>query len=133
VNNEKLIELTDLDRLLEIATINQPRPTKNNAPPVDERLIRTLKDNQLDELALMVKARSDLGLDRYGDRLRPFNGRDALVDLMQELLDAMFYITQKEMEFKAEAGGDGEDDQCAFSHILPVLMRMCEDLRKAMK
>ena len=38
-----------------------------------------------------MRARHELGIARYGRALQPFNGRDALVDLYQELLDALVY------------------------------------------
>jgi len=39
--------------------------------------------------------RDRIGRSRYGTPLRPFNGRKALVDLYQELLDAVAYIRQE--------------------------------------
>ena len=41
-----------------------------------------------------MQARDQLGRERYGSHLQPFNGRDALVDLYQELLDAAAYCRQ---------------------------------------
>lgn len=38
--------------------------------------------------------RSDAGLAKYGERLRANNGRDATIDLYQELLDAVMYLRQ---------------------------------------
>ncbi len=32
-------------------------------------------------------ARSEMGVKKYGEKLRAFNGRDALVDAYQEALD----------------------------------------------
>lgn len=41
-------------------------------------------------------ARSEAGRAKYNGRtLKTFNGRDALVDLYQELLDASVYIRQR--------------------------------------
>lgn len=39
-----------------------------------------------------------LGIQRYGKPLQTFNGRDALLDLYQELLDAVHYVKQAIME-----------------------------------
>jgi len=44
-----------------------------------------------------MHARKELGMERYGVPLRTFNGRKALKDLYEELLDACVYIRQ-EME-----------------------------------
>lgn len=43
-------------------------------------------------------ARIDLGVERYGKRLETNNGRDALLDLKQELLDAAHYARQWQLE-----------------------------------
>ena len=38
--------------------------------------------------------RDQLGRERYGVPLQPHNGRDALVDSYQEILDAAVYLRQ---------------------------------------
>lgn len=45
-------------------------------------------------------ARAQVGFDRYGTYLGADNGRDALVDAYQELLDAYVYIEQRMQEIK---------------------------------
>jgi hypothetical protein len=42
-----------------------------------------------------LKERSDTGIKKYGEPLKANNGRDALVDVYQEILDAAMYIRQK--------------------------------------
>jgi hypothetical protein len=41
-----------------------------------------------------MKARDKVGEAKYGRRLQPHNGRDALVDVYQELQDALVYCRQ---------------------------------------
>jgi hypothetical protein len=41
-----------------------------------------------------VQERMRVGMERYGTLLRPFNGRDALRDLYEELLDGAMYARQ---------------------------------------
>lgn len=41
-----------------------------------------------------IRKRMELGIRRYGTPLRAFNGRDALRDLYEELLDATCYARQ---------------------------------------
>ena len=41
-----------------------------------------------------VEARAQLGEKKYGERLLPNNGRDALVDAYQEALDLCMYLRQ---------------------------------------
>lgn len=39
-----------------------------------------------------IKQRRQLGIERYGQGHRPFNGRDTLEDLYQEQLDLLVYL-----------------------------------------
>jgi hypothetical protein len=48
-----------------------------------------------------IEKRKQLGLARYGTLLKPFNGRDALVDAYEEALDLCMYLKQRLVE---EAG-----------------------------
>ena len=41
-----------------------------------------------------IEARAKKGLATYGERLKPHNGRDALVDAYQEALDLCMYLRQ---------------------------------------
>jgi len=41
-----------------------------------------------------LNARAEFGKQKYGTYLTAHNGRDALYDLYQELLDAVMYIRQ---------------------------------------
>lgn len=45
-----------------------------------------------------MEARDRLGRERYGTPLQPHNGRDALRDLYEEILDAIAYATQVRLE-----------------------------------
>jgi hypothetical protein len=45
-----------------------------------------------------MKARDQLGMHRYGTRLEPFNGRDALQDAYEEALDLAVYLKQAIVE-----------------------------------
>lgn len=66
--------------------MTQPKPQKNNHPHVVDEVIKDMKE------------RKELGVNRYGMPLQPFNGRDAFVDLYEELLDACIYCKQLMME-----------------------------------
>lgn len=41
-----------------------------------------------------MRGRDHAGSERYGTRLQPFNGRDALIDAYQESLDLCVYLRQ---------------------------------------
>lgn len=47
-----------------------------------------------------IRERDQAGEKKYGVRLQPMNGRDALTDLYQELLDATVYIRSRIEEEK---------------------------------
>jgi hypothetical protein len=61
---------------------DQPKPIPNEKPNIAD-----LVSNDIQE-------RKRIGTERYGTPLQPFNGRNGLVDLYQELLDATQYIRQ---------------------------------------
>jgi len=63
------------------AAKKQPMPTKG----------------KVDILPLVIadlRARDVAGRKKYGTTLQANNGRDALVDLIQELMDAVMYLRQ---------------------------------------
>ena len=60
----------------------EPPPIKNNHPAVWDLVLADMKE------------RDEIGKQKYNTRLQPFNGRDPLVDLYQEILDAAVYIRQ---------------------------------------
>jgi len=75
---------------------DQPMPVVNDLPFVH------------DQVAQDVAARGELGKRRYGTKLQPFNGRNALQDVYEELLDAAVYIKQRIIEEEA-TGAETED------------------------
>lgn len=64
----------------------------NNPQPAPDR------DNTNEPVwSLVIKdmmVRDHMGYKKYGTRLQPFNGRDALVDAYQEALDLCVYLRQ---------------------------------------
>src|SRR5690348_1533331 len=61
---------------------DQPPPVPGDGQSIHDLVMRDVAD------------RKALGLARYGTLLQAHNGRDALTDLYQELLDAACYIRQ---------------------------------------
>ena len=64
------------------------------------------KPDIADLVILDIKERKRVGTERYGTPLQANNGRDALVDLYQELLDAVQYVRQiieEELEDRLES------------------------------
>lgn len=56
-----------------------------------------------------LEARAEQGVVHYGTYLSTFNGRDALIDLYEELLDAYMYAVQHEVESYVSAWGNPSD------------------------
>lgn len=67
----------------------QKDPIANKRKPVWPLVIRDMLD------------RDSFGEEKYDTRLQPFNGRDTLTDIYQELLDACVYIRCEMMEREA--------------------------------
>lgn len=68
----------------------QPLPTPNDHPAIWPLVVADMQE------------RDRVGRERYGTPLQAHNGRDALVDLYQELLDAVVYLRQVIEERKDE-------------------------------
>ena len=67
----------------------EPPPIQNSHPAVWSLVIADMQQRDI------------TGAEKYGTHLQPFNGRDSLVDLYQELLDAVVYVRQKIYEESA--------------------------------
>ena len=70
----------------------------------DSQPIPTTEDRSVcvqDEVVRLINERRELGVKRYGSPLMTHNGRDSLVDLRDELLDALMYVTQTILEREA--------------------------------
>jgi len=61
---------------------DQPPPIHNDQPAIWDLVKKDIAD------------RDQVGVERYGTRLQPFNGRDALIDAYQEALDLVVYLRQ---------------------------------------
>lgn len=46
----------------------------------------------------LLESRTALGIQRYGQALHSYNGRDALQDCLEEVIDAIQYAAQMSME-----------------------------------
>jgi hypothetical protein len=68
----------------------QPTPVHNDGP----RIVDLVVDD--------LKARAEVGHKRYGTYLQPNNGRDALLDAYQEILDLAKYIRQELYERRGQ-------------------------------
>jgi hypothetical protein len=72
----------------------QPAPIRNDQPHV------------IDLVMCDLQARSEVGVQTYGVRLQPFNGRDALMDAYQEALNLCMCLRQALEERNARVRSD---------------------------
>lgn len=63
-------------------TDEQPLPEKNDQPHIHDLVMAD------------IYARKAVGIKRYGTPLQPLNGRDALKDAYEEVLDLACYLRQ---------------------------------------
>jgi hypothetical protein len=68
---------------------DQPKPIPNNKPAVWALVIADMEK------------RNAFGVAKYGTPLQPFNGRDALQDAYEEILDLCVYLRQSIYERNA--------------------------------
>lgn len=95
-----------------LAMSSQQPPTGNGAVVLEAVLQRihnmasvsSIPFAGLAPLVEDLKARANMGLEKYGTFLRINNGRRAIVDLYQELQDALMYSMQARLEGDNEAG-----------------------------
>jgi len=85
------------------AAAPQPTPTGDG---IDVAVVAAerLKAMGLNDIAEDIEARIRLGERKYGTRLKAFNGRDAAMDLYQEVLDGINYAQQCDIENKPLQG-----------------------------
>lgn len=74
--------------------VDQPPPVGNDRPAIQDLVLADIAE------------RKRLGIERYGRALQPHNGRDALVDAYQEVLDLAMYVRQ-EIEERRDAAAEG--------------------------
>lgn len=75
---------------------SRTRPGDQRLPDGDESII---DDQQV--LIEAIEERRKLGIERYGQGHRPFNGRDTLQDLFEEHLDGLVYLTSLRRQAQA--------------------------------
>ena len=81
------------------------------------------KENVNEWLVGFIKERSKMGEIKYGTPLFTNNGRDAMVDLLQELGDAAVYMSQLILEF-AEEGADTFFLENELEKMISLIVRM---------
>jgi hypothetical protein len=104
-------------------TLVQPRPTGRETEETDvgRKAIEFLAYIGHPEIAKDHEKRIDWGEKKYGQRLRTFNGRDALLDAYQEVLDFLSYLMQAIMEGHGECRSIFRMAACLASEVEALL------------
>lgn len=89
----------------------QPLPT-GYGTDVAVEVANYLRTSGYEDIAEDIEARIRLGEKKYGTRLRAHNGRDAMLDLYQEVLDGCNYARQLVIENK--------DDGALFYQLMEL-------------
>ena len=74
--------------------LHEPPPKDSWHPAIQPMVVEELEYDGYEELAKDIHGRAEMGKQKYGTLLKPFNGRNALTDLYQEVLDAIVYMRQ---------------------------------------
>ena len=91
----------------------QPLPvTTKKSVDVAVEVAEDLRKYGLGDIAVNIEERIALGERKYGKRLQSFNGRNVTKDLYDEVLDALNYSKQMEIE--------GLDDGSLFKALVTV-------------
>ncbi len=73
----------------------QPQPVKGTGPLIYLRVRDDMAANGASiELCALIRARAEVGADKYGVRLQAHNGRDAGRDAIEEAADLCQYLRQ---------------------------------------
>ena len=95
--------------------MSQPRPTPSEHPAVWPQVCDDLwqyagamwwvdANPTLDALIADCENRAAFGLTLYDAPVKPNNGRDALLDAYEEVLDCLVYLKQRILELDGAAG-----------------------------
>lgn len=84
---------------------DQQLPEQNRLPVIQEIIMAEeyIRGDDPHVIAAM-RASLALGIRKYGTGLQPFNGRDVVQDLAEELRDALVYARQRRWELQNGRG-----------------------------
>ena len=110
--------------------MSQPEPIPNNSRSIhdlvmeDLEAVRGLTVKMRLLLHEGLEGRKQKGLETYGTVLQAHNGRDALLDLWEEMLDATCYAHQAWTE-----DPDNEDLKLVYNYTLHLCAHIAEVLK----
>lgn len=108
---------------------DQPLPLPSRGPSMHDLVAEYLDNFYVGRAAKSVaedlRARKQVGLERYGQPLQAHNGRDVDRDLYEELLDAVVYARQKQAECE-----DPTEAEFIRKRFVAPLIKMLIDMRR---
>jgi hypothetical protein len=122
-----------------ISSTTQSDPVHNSNAPIIESLLDDLTNegnlerevepmvSYGDQVTTDLRKRAEIGKERYGTYLQPFNGRDALLDSYEEALDLATYLMQAVVESKAKPA---DEVYWAYRDALCVAARIAKLIEK---
>lgn len=123
----ELVKIADVDEDGNVTPVGRAKTEPEDQPlPIahdDQPFIH-------DTVANEVLARGRLGERRYGTRLQPFNGRRALQDAYEEVLDAAVYLRQEISEREGVVGAWCALDESVRSDIEDAAPDLAELLER---
>jgi len=100
---------------------DQAPPVPNDGPSVHDLVIAGLIEDRAPQAAVdLIRARRQLGLERYHSLLQAHNGRDACQDAAEELADALCYVRQIMAERGMPEEGAGAGLACAYADLAEI-------------
>ena len=107
---------------------DQPLPVPTKGPSMHDLAADDIRRRhpggaapEIGETVRDLMARKQLGLDRYASLLQAGNGRDALRDLHEELLDSLVYCRQW-LEEQDEAGAHNVVMRRVYRSLMPHVL-----------
>lgn len=115
---------------------SEPPPHRNEHQAcwdtfLDRHEFRELPDDVRALIEADIRERDERGGRKYGVRLQPFNGRNALHDIYQEQLDALVYSVQFFVEDCQERRG--ADPFFDALHVFQDALRTVERTRRVIR
>jgi hypothetical protein len=87
--------------------MTQPMPTVGKED-VTAEVLRIIPE--------LIKQRQQKGIETYGTSMQTFNGRDPFQDAIEELVDALQYIVQAQMEYRVIKSAYEKTIGCCYAH-----------------
>lgn len=107
----------------------QPEPQPNNNRPIWDMVCEDVASNRFividsDNIIADMRQRDQIGRQRYGTALQAHNGRNAMQDAYEELLDASVYLKQTLVESRDDTTVEYALVSFMYVQVLQCIERM---------